>query len=563
MTPGILEFSFVIAIAAFLGAAARLLKQPVLLAYLATGAVITSLGLFNLSDHETFHTLSELGIMFLLFLVGLEINYTQLRLVGKAALTVGVAQVLCTSLLGFFISHTFLGFGTLESFFIGIALTFSSTIIVVKLISDKKEMGSLYAKIAIGMLLVQDFVAIVLLILLPGISSNGSFAVQEALGATFEGLALLAVMVFLGRTVLPRLFDLVAKSEEVLFLMSLAWLFILAAGLQKIGLSIEIAGFLAGIALANSAERFQIGSRIKPLRDFFMLIFFAILGSSLVQFDFHGLTLSIIVLSAFVLVGNPLIVLVAMGMMGYRKRTSFLTGITVSQISEFSLVLVALGAKMGHVSQAVVSLVTAVGIVTIVISSYLIIYSDAIFRRLRRALSLFERRHPNEHGIPSEEVRRPIVIIGGHRTGQSIAQSLPKKDLLIVDFDPEIVQHFTSQGVSCLFGDIADPDIFERAHVEDASLVISTSPDVEDNLGLVHALKSRSQKTARVVVRAENEQEAARLYGAGADYVIVPHVTSGHYLGKTIAIDPEMKMLDQLRKRDQKMMASPMFSLKK
>ena len=562
MATGIVALAFVIAIAAFFAIIAKMLRQPILLAYLATGAVVGYFGILNFAGEGIFGTLSELGIMFLLFLVGLEINYTSLRLVGRAALAIGILQVTCTSFFGFLIGYFLFGFGVVASLYIAIALTFSSTIIVVKLISDKKDMGSLYAKIAVGMLLVQDFVAILLLILLPGIASAESLAWGVAIRTTLEGIVLLAAMVLLGRNVLPRLFDRVADSREVLFLVSLAWLFIIAAGLRAIGLSVEIGGFLAGLALANSSERFQIESRVRPLRDFFMLVFFAILGASLVTADFRGLGLPILAFSAFVLIGNPFIVFTVMSAMGYKKRTSFFTGITVGQISEFSLILVALGARLGHISAGIASLVTAVGIVSIVVSSYIITHGENIFRRVRWMLRFFERTNASEHNSPNEDVRKPIVIIGGHRTGQSIAQSLEKDQILMIDFDPEIIHHFEAQGIPCLFGDIADPDIFEKAHIEDAKLVISTSPHFEDNMTVVAAAEHLLRRP-KVVVRAEDENEAAVLYAHGADYVMVPHVTSGHYLGKTIAVDSNMNILKQLRERDRKMMASPIFMFKK
>ena len=296
-----------------------------------------------------------------------------LRLVGKASVLVGLGQIILTFIPGFFIAR-FFDFNFLQAAYIAIALTFSSTIIVVKLLSEKRDTNSLYGKISIGFLLVQDFVAILILIFLAGIESEKGIVFNDIFLTTLKGLGLFILMLYLGRKILPLMLDKISRSQELLFLTSLAWCFGIATVVVKAGFSIEIGGFLAGLALANSSEHFQISAKIKSLRDFFILIFFVILGSSLIFSDFSGLTLPIIIFSLFVLIGNPLIVLIIMGLMGYRKRTGFLCGVTTAQISEFSLILAALGLKLGHLNEKVVSLITAVGIITITLSTLSLIH---------------------------------------------------------------------------------------------------------------------------------------------------------------------------------------------
>ena len=547
MTSGLFGLAVVIALAAVLGAIAHLLRQPSILAYIATGAVIAQFGFLHLAEGEMFKTFSELGIMFLLFLVGLEINYSSLRLVGKVSIIVGIGQIVFTSAGGLGLA-LLLGFDLVSALYIAVALTFSSTIIVVKLLSDKKDLNSLYGKISIGFLLVQDFVAILMLLALSGIQSGEGIRIVPLLLTLGKGIVLFAVLLWLGRSLLKKLFDRIARSQELLFLMSLAWVLVLAAAVGKIGFSIEIAGFLAGLALANSSEHYQIASRIRPLRDFFIILFFVILGSSLVFSDFSGLALPIVVLSLFVLIGNPLIVLAIMGIMGYRRRTSFMAGVTVAQISEFSLILATMGLKVGHITEGAVALITAVGVITITLSTYLMLYAEHLFRLLRRPLALFERANLTE-GDSDAEFRKPIILIGFHRIGESIALNLPKEDLLVIEFDPEIVRKLEMLGFDCLFGDSADRDILEKAGVESATLIISTSPDLADNRALLETVLSTPEH-AKTILRAETEEDARVLYDAGADYVLLPHFTSGQYLGKTIAIDPRMRVLNDLRERD-------------
>ncbi|MFA6407724.1 MAG: cation:proton antiporter [Candidatus Paceibacterota bacterium] len=548
MTGAVFDLAIVVLIAAGLGVIAKMLKQPTILAYLATGMLIGAFGSLALKDSETFRVFSELGVMLLLFLVGLEINYASLRLVGKVSLVAGLGQIVMTAGMGFVLAESF-GFSVAAAAYIAIALTFSSTIIVVKILSDKRELNSLYGKIGVGMLLVQDFIAIFLLVLLAGAEKGQVVSWGTISIAVFEGIFLFGLMLFLGRRVLPFVFEKVARSSELLFLVSLAWVFLVAAIVSQIGFSIEIAGFLAGIALANSSEHHQIATRIKPLRDFFLIAFFVTLGASMVFSNFSGLFIPILALSLFVLVVKPFIVIFIMGIMGYRKRTGFLAGITMGQVSEFSLVLMALGLKIGHVNEGAVALVTAVSVITIALSSYVIQFGNKLFRVVNRGLSLFERKKNIEHSMGMNDVHMPIVLIGFHRLGESIAMGLPRERLLVIEFDPEVVKKLKRNGYAHIFGDFDDPEIFEAAHMADAELIISTSPDVEDNLSLLKEFH-RKEKRPRIVVRAETELDAEALYGAGADYVLFPHLTSGQYFGKTIAIDPEMKILDQLKEKD-------------
>lgn len=549
MPEGLFELSVIIALATVLGVFARLLKQPVILAYLATGAIIGYYGIFNINDQEMFHIFSKLGIMFLLFLVGLEINYSSIRQVGKTSIIVGLGQIIFTFVFGYFIAQA-IGFATVSSMYIGIALTFSSTIIIVKLLSEKKDLHSLYGKISIGFMLVQDFMAILLLVLLAGVGTDSGFNITTLAFTVGKGVLLIAVLLWLGRKILPYIFDTVARSHELLFLMSLTWVMVLAAVVTKLGFSVEIGGFLAGLALANSSENFEIASRIKSLRDFFILLFFVILGSSLVIYDFSGLTVPIIILSLFVLIGNPLIVLTIMGIMGYRHRTSFLAGVTVAQISEFSLILAALGLQSGHIEESTVALITAVGVITITLSTYMIIYGEHIARKLKRFLLLFERKNLIEEAIPDERFSKPVILVGANRTGESIAYHLPKKELLIIDFDPDVVVKFRKNKFTVLFGDISDEEIFEKANFENAKIIISTSPDFEDNCELLKRMKKNDDKNKKVIVRADTEVESRLLYEKGASYVIFPNLTSGHYLGKQIGQHLDIAFLTEQKKRD-------------
>jgi Kef-type K+ transport system membrane component KefB len=552
MNTHIFELSSIVIISALLGILAKIFRQPLIIAYLITGILVGILGIINIYNENIFKLLADLGIVFLLFLVGLEINYDSLRAVGKPSIILGLGQIIFTFIGGYLISQL-LGFSILSSAYIAIALTFSSTIIIIKLLSEKRDISSFYGKLSVGFLLVQDLVAIIILMLLGSIKSgtnSENIIITQTILTILKGVLIFGIVVYIGRKIIPYIFDKAARSQELLFLISLAWLFAMIYIIKKLGFSIEIAGFLAGLSLANSAENFQISSKIKSLRDFFIMIFFVVLGSNFALSNIQNTEIpAIIIFSLFVLIGNPLIVLVLMGLMGYKKRTSFLTGLTVAQISEFSLILMFLGQKLGHVGFREVGIVTNVGIITIIISTYLILHSDKIFKKISKYLSIFEKKDSKENNSNLLEYKKPIILIGAHRTGQSIALNIPKEDLLVIDFDPDIISFLKQKNIDYIFGDIADPDVLEKANITQAKIIISTSPDFNDNMLILQTTQNIPNKP-KIILRAETEKDALILYEKGADYVLLPNFTAGQYLGKTLKVDPEMKILEQLKKQD-------------
>jgi len=533
------EITLIVILASFFSIVFRFLKQPPILAYILTGIIIGPFGNLQLQSGEFLRTLGALGVAFLLFMIGLELKFSDLKSVGRVSLITGISQIVFTSVIGYFISLV-LGFSQIASLYIAIALTFSSTIIIVKLLSDKKDLQSLYGKIAVGFLLVQDFFAILLLIFLSSFS-QGTASVESILFSLIKGVLLFGAILFLSKNVFPQILDKIATSSETLFLFSIAWVLGLSALIASppLGFSIEIGGFLAGLALANSSENFEIIGKVKSLRDFFITIFFVLLGMTLSFTSASSVLLPIIIFSAFILIGNPIIVMVIMGLLGFRKRTSFLAGLTVAQISEFSLIVVFLGQKVGHLSNEVVSLVTAVGIITFAVSTYMILNGDRLYKLLSPILGIFERRKTTkEHIGDLDGINDHVVLIGVNRMGRSILDALleHKQSVLVVDFNPDIIKDLRNRKVKNLFGDISDLEIQERAQLEDAKLVISTVPDMEDNMSLIAGLK-RMKNGPKVVVVANDNREEEELYKAGANYVIQPHVLSGKHVAHLIKTD--------------------------
>lgn len=355
------ETAFVLFVSAIVGAIGLRLRQPLIVAFIAVGILVGPSAFGWVIPSEEMELLAELGIALLLFVVGLKLDLHLIQSMGAVALATGLGQVAFTSIGGFLIS-LLLGFAPLTAVYIAVALTFSSTIIVVKLLSDKREIDSLHGRIALGFLIVQDLVVVLVMI---GLSALGGGA-DLSRGMTLLQLGLKGGLLLLGigammAFVLPKLLNHLARSQELLLIFAIAWAVALSALSEVLGFSSEVGAFLAGISLASTRYRDAIGSRLVSIRDFLLLFFFVDLGAHLNLSLLGAQIVPALVLSLFVLIGNPAIVMAIMGYMGYRKRTSLLSGLTVAQISEFSLILAALGLSLGHIDEETVGLITLVG----------------------------------------------------------------------------------------------------------------------------------------------------------------------------------------------------------
>lgn len=515
------ELSFIIIVAALVTGLLRALKQPAIIGYVLTGVLVGPSVLNLVSSTTTMRELGSVGVALLLFMVGLQLNPRTLRTVGKVSLLTGIGQVVFTSLGGFGISRL-LGFSNLESFYICIALTFSSTIIIMKLLTDKGDVETLYGRIAIGFLIVQDVIAMLILMAVSASLRDGG-AWQVILATVVEGVVLVAALVAIAKYFFPPLLSKIARSPEYLLLFSVGWCMVVASLFHIRNFSIELGALLAGITLSWSPYRQEVSSRMTALRDFFLILFFVVLGSELAFQQVPWIP--VIAMSAFVLVGNPLIVVAIMGFLGYRKRTSFLAGLTVAQISEFSLILVMLGLSLGHLSQEIVGLVTMVGIITIVISSYFIIYSDRLFHYSRHWLRFFERKTLKEsYGEVSP--RFDILLFGYNRTGRDLLASFRrnKRKFLVIDSNPDVIDRLREKKIPCVYGDASDGEFLDSLKWGAVKSVVSTIPDFDTNTLILH----RAKKSVVVCV-ASHVEDALALYETGASYVILPHLLSGRH----------------------------------
>ena len=522
------EIAAILALAAAVGAIGTALKQPLVISFIIVGLIIGSAGFGWVTAFDQIEVMASIGIAILLFVVGLKLDLHLISSVGPVALATGLGQVAFTSIVGFLLALA-LGLETVPAAYVALALTFSSTIIIVKLLSDKREIDSLHGRIAVGFLIVQDILVVIAMIVLSAFSGDTGRPVSEALVRTLlTGLGFLVVLGLLMKFVLPRLLERLARSPELLVLFSIAWAVALAALGESLGFSKEVGAFLAGISIASTPYREAIASRLVTLRDFLILFFFIELGSRLDPGAMGDQLFPAAILSVFVLVGNPLIVVMIMGFMGYRRRTGFLAGLTVAQISEFSLILAALGVSLGHIGSETLSLVTLVGIVTIGLSTYLILYSHRIYERFEKPLRLFERTTPFRE-IAAEETSGPAhvdaIVFGLGRFGSNISRGLVQRErrVLGVDFDPSALRQARNMGLHTQYGDAEDPELTGMLPLHQAEWIVCTTPLLDVQIALLHAVRAHGY-TGKVALTAHTDEDAERLRTDGADLVLLPFV---------------------------------------
>ena len=538
MPPAFLELSALLVLASGFGIVAKMLKQPLIVAYIFAGIIVSAFGVFRQVDKSLFELFSNLGIAFLLFLVGIELKFDDLKYVGRAAVLTGLGQIIFTTLIGFILVAA-LGYGTLASLYIAFAITFSSTVIIIKLLTEKNGLQSLHGKISVGFLLVQDIVAILALMILSGLGSGQSVSLGLFVMTFAKGMFLVFAAFLAAKYFLKFLFRLTSSSVELLFVSALAWAFLMAAAAGALGFSTAIGAFLAGLAIASSPYRIQISARVKPIRDFFIVIFFILLGASM-SLGASGVRVSdVIILSLFVLVGGPLIVFAIMMTLGFRNRTAFLASITVAQVSEFSLILMTAGLALGYVTTNMVALVSAVAISTITLSSYLILYGEAIFRKLAGPISkLFPEKQHDPYVINRKELKGHVILVGAEQMGWDILQFLKTKiadkaQIVVVDFNPEIIKTLQASGYNAVFGDISDPEVLEELELGRAKAIIVTDVNVDDSHQLIKFAKGKDYK-GPVVGASYWIHDAVKLYEIGADYVVVPETLGGKHVAKIL-----------------------------
>ena len=522
------EISLVVAVAFLLASLMRLLKQPLIISYIISGLVLGPYFFDAINSTHVLDTVSELGIALLLFIVGIGLNPKEVKDVGWGSAFIGVGQVVLTALSTFAIAAGIFDFPLFQAGYIAVAMTFSSTIVILKVLSDKEDLGHLYGRIALGFLLVQDIIATGFLIYLSSMGGEQTVAVSMAQSASW--LVLIGSGLWLAaKYALPKISQFLARSQEYLFLFAVSWGFGVSALVAAVGLSIEIGALMAGVALSTQIYAREISNRLRPLRDFFILFFFVMLGAGLNLGTFSAVLVPTIGFSLFVLVVNPLIVMGLSGLYGYTKRTSFKMAMTAGQVSEFSLIFILLALQLGQVGEEVVTLVTMTSLITIAGSTYMMRYDEKLYSALEGWLGIFERSQPIED--VSDEESADIYLFGYARGGHSFSKSFQKmgRNFVVVDYDPEAITRLREQGVDHHYGDISDPEFLEDLHLAQGEMVISTISDFKTNLYLTEYVHRKNPEMV-MIAYSEYPDEAARLYESGATYVIMPHFLGSEHV---------------------------------
>ncbi len=458
-------------------------------------------------------------------------NAGVIKSLGKVAVLTTATVILLVGSTGHALA-LLLGFDNQTGIVLGVGLLFSSTIIVLKALSDKREATRLYGQIAVGILLVEDLVATIALVGVTTMAAGG-FTLDTAAMLLLKGLAVGTLLFVVGKYIMPHMGRQFAKTQELLFLFAIAWGLVVASLFSMAGFSHEVGALFAGVALAGLPYATEMAAKLKPLRDFFVVLFFVSLGTT---FSFGAIASNIVpalILSLVVLIGKPLFVMMVVGLQRYTKLTSFKTAIHLSQISEFSIIFVILAHSSGFVSDRAVSVITLVALITIALSSYYMKYDDQLYRYFERYLSIFERRTVKER--KQKSALYPVILFGYHKGGHEFMRVF--RDMhqryLVVDYDPDIIEHLEEQGIRHAYGDATDEAFLEEINAGRAKLAVSMITIFESNKVLLSYI-NRFEPRTTFICHANNYEEAAELYRHGASYVILPHFLGSERIGSYI-----------------------------
>ncbi|MDB5168467.1 MAG: rane protein of unknown function [Candidatus Saccharibacteria bacterium] len=525
------QLSLVIVVAGVVSIIMRILNQPLIMGYIITGILVGPTLLNLIHEKDAFETFSEIGIALLLFIIGLELSITAIKRLGKPVFITALALLGVMISIGYLIS-TALGFTPTEAILTGFALFFSSTIIIAKVLSDKKQLTRLNGQLAIGVILIDDVIATFALLYVTT-NTGGGLDLLDVGFLILKGLMTAAVLILLGAKILPKFTKFIASSQELLFIFALAWGFGIASLVNAIGFSVEVGALFAGVTLAHLPYVHQIGAKLKPLRDFFIILFFISLGESLELNNLASAIIPALILSAVTIVIKPLVVMTTLGLLRYTKRTSFMTGINLSQISEFSIILIVLAHSAGLVSSQLSAIITLVAIITIATSTYLMKYDDAIFRKFEKHLHLFERSIVNESQHRAKAY--PLVLFGFLNGGDKFLKTFHAmgERFVVVDYDPEVIESLERKRIEFLYGDATDPELLADIDFEKAKLVVNTIADHFVNVALVRYVH-RHNPDAIMICYSNDYNEAAELYKLGASYVMLPHFIGSEQLSSFI-----------------------------
>lgn len=546
-----------------LGLAAHFSRQPLILAYLVAGFFIGPFGMGWVKSQESIGTISELGLIFMLFMIGLEIDLKKIVRAGRVILVGAGVQLIGGCVLGvlFFMAIGLaMGGGKFDALYLAVACALSSTVIIVKVLYEKRELDTLPGRVTLGILVLQDIFAILFLAVQP---SLGDLQVSVILLSIGRVVALVATALALSRYVLPHLFQQIARRPEMLLLGALAWCFLIGEIAERLHLSREMGSLVAGVSLSTFPYALDVTAKVTTLRDFFITLFFVALGMTIPIPSGSVITLAVIV-ALFTLISRLVTTFAPLYLMRQGLRASLLPAINLAQISEFSLVVIQTGITAGHITAQTASAASFAFVILAVLSTFFIARSDQITRLaigpLKR-IGIHDLDHRDEeggHDAGHGAVRR-IVILGFFRAASALLSEIERQNkalldqISVIDFNPVVFQTLTDRGVHVIYGDISNVDTLVHAGVGEAEMIILSVPDSllkgANNEKLVRHVRSLNP-TAKVVATADLLSDVADLYAAGADYVTVTRLSDAHELFTVIEAADQGLLKDKRAQMD-------------
>ncbi|EKP06281.1 transporter, CPA2 family [Leptospira kirschneri str. 2008720114] len=560
------DIALSIIFATFFSHIARITKQPLILGYVAGGLLLgPNLGLSLVINEESIELISEIGLILLLFIIGLEIDLKELARMGKSMFVLGIVQFVFCVLFGLFFFQWILAgsTGRFDLLYFAIALAISSTMVVVKLLHDKFEVSTIAGRLTIGVLVLQDIWAIIFMGVQPNLQNPQILKIAGSLGI---GLVLICVSFLISRFFLSKLFHAAASKPELILITSIAWCFLLCGFAEKAGLSKEMGALIAGVSIAAFPYGADVIAKLSGIRDFFITLFFVALGMKIPIPSIQILSVSLIAV-VFVIFSRVITVATPVYLSGKGLRAGIVAGLNLAQISEFSLVILSLGMGYGHISKELESTVLTSMILASVVSTYIILFNDPISRFILKILNMVGLKEKEDEEDQTEshitgQSKRDIVILGYFRIAQGLLEGIEREKpewlnrILIVDFNPVFRQSLEAKGIRWAYGDLANPETLHHLGIEEAKYVICTISDMilkgTTSRRLLESLKVICHRTQpSIILTTDDVQEAEILVKSGAAHVIVPGRISGMSLFKEMKtiVDHSKGAMENIKKK--------------
>lgn len=561
------DITLCILFAWMLGLLAHFSRQPLILAYLIAGFCIGPFGAGWVKSQESISVISELGLIFMLFMIGLEIDLKKIVRAGKVILFAAGGQLLGGCLLGvlFFAGIGLsLGGGQFDAVYLCIACALSSTVIIVKVLYEKRELDTLPGRITLGVLVLQDIFAILFLAVQPSLANLEISVILLSIGRV---AVLVAAALLVSRYVLPRLFHQIARRPELILLGALAWCFLVAETAERLSLSREMGALIAGVSLSTFPYALDVTAKVTTLRDFFITLFFVALGMTIPVPGLSVIGLALMI-AAFTVVSRLVTTFAPLYLMKQGLRASLLPALNLAQISEFSLVVIQTGVAAHHIAAETANAASFAFVVLAVLSTFVMTRSDEITRwaigPLKR-IGLRDLDHGNGHGEEGHEGHgeaRRIVILGFFRAASALLAEIERQapvlleQITVIDFNPNVYQTLLSRGLHVIYGDISSADTLLHAGVSKSEMIILSVPDAllkgASNEKLVRHVRTLNP-TAMIIATADLLSDVDELYAAGASYVTVTRLSDAHELFTVIEAAQAGLLADKRAELDQRL----------